>query len=94
MSEFYIYLIKCLFKNGSIFYYTGITNDPQRRFKEHSSGKGATFTRGLELLGMRTVMKVSCLKLAVNIERWIKKNWTHQNKEEMFIHSEKYEVKI
>ena len=38
---YYVYLIEC--EDGTI--YTGITTDIQRRFKEHSLGKGGAYTR-------------------------------------------------
>ena len=38
---YFVYLIGC--KDGTI--YTGITTDIQRRFKEHSLGKGGAYTR-------------------------------------------------
>ena len=38
---YYVYLIECQDKT----LYTGITTDIQRRFKEHSSGKGGAYTR-------------------------------------------------
>ena len=38
---YYVYIIKC--KDGTL--YTGITTDVQRRFKEHSLGKGGAYTR-------------------------------------------------
>lgn len=39
-----LYLIECRRGEGTV-YYTGITTDTARRFKEHASGKGARFTR-------------------------------------------------
>ena len=39
-----LYLIECQRGEGTL-YYTGITTDMARRFKEHASGKGARFTR-------------------------------------------------
>jgi putative endonuclease len=45
----YVYIILC----GDNTLYTGWTNDLHKRFKEHSSGKGAKYTRGrgpLELI--------------------------------------------
>jgi putative endonuclease len=39
-----LYLIECRRGEGTL-YYTGITTDMARRFKEHASGKGARFTR-------------------------------------------------
>lgn len=37
-----VYILEC----GDGSFYTGITNDMERRFKEHSEGKGAKYTRG------------------------------------------------
>ncbi|MFH1369439.1 MAG: GIY-YIG nuclease family protein [Elusimicrobiota bacterium] len=36
-----LYILRC--KDGRL--YTGITNNLERRFKQHSSGKGARFTK-------------------------------------------------
>ncbi|OGN05108.1 MAG: endonuclease [Candidatus Yanofskybacteria bacterium RIFCSPHIGHO2_01_FULL_44_17] len=38
---YYVYLIECRDKT----LYTGITTDIERRFREHSSGKGGAYTR-------------------------------------------------
>ncbi|WP_144704880.1 GIY-YIG nuclease family protein [Fictibacillus phosphorivorans] len=38
----YLYILEC--KDGS--YYTGYTNDLEKRFKKHEEGKGAKYTRG------------------------------------------------
>lgn len=40
-SPYYVYILSC--GDGSL--YTGITTDPERRLKEHQSGKGAKYTR-------------------------------------------------
>lgn len=47
-KEWSLYILQC--KDSRL--YTGITNDLERRFKQHSSGKGARFTRsfGVEKL--------------------------------------------
>ena len=49
---FYVYILKCIGNDHKISLYTGYTNDLRRRFSEHSSGRGARFTRGkmLELV--------------------------------------------
>jgi putative endonuclease len=39
---YFVYILKC--KDGSL--YTGITTDLARRLAEHTSGKGAKYTRG------------------------------------------------
>ncbi len=38
---YFVYIIKC--KDGSL--YTGITTNVDRRFVEHSEGRGARYTR-------------------------------------------------
>lgn len=40
--NWYLYILRC--KDGSL--YTGITVDVQARLEQHSSGKGAKYTRG------------------------------------------------
>ena len=44
MPGWILYLIECQRGSGSV-YYTGITTDMTRRFKEHAGGSGARFTR-------------------------------------------------
>lgn len=41
VAEWVVYIIEC--QNGK--YYTGITNDLEKRFMKHKSGKGAYFTK-------------------------------------------------
>jgi len=48
MDGWYVYIIECA--DGS--YYTGITNDLERRTNEHASGKGARYTRARGVKGM------------------------------------------
>jgi len=38
----YVYIIRC--SDGS--FYTGITTDPGRRFRQHDAGNGAKYFRG------------------------------------------------
>lgn len=42
MKQWVLYILQC--KDGTL--YTGITDDLERRFKAHNSGKGAKYTRG------------------------------------------------
>ena len=42
VKTWYVYILKC--GDGSL--YTGITDDVMRRLEQHSSGKGAKYTRG------------------------------------------------
>ena len=39
--SWYVYMLRC--SDGSL--YTGYTDDPERRFACHNSGKGAKYTR-------------------------------------------------
>ena len=41
-KEWTVYILEC--RDGTL--YTGITDDLERRFKAHASGKGAKYTRG------------------------------------------------
>ena len=38
----YVYIVKCA--DGT--YYTGYTNDLERRIKQHNAGEGAKYTKG------------------------------------------------
>ena len=38
--QWYVYILEC----GDGTLYTGSTNDPERRLREHSSGSGARYT--------------------------------------------------
>jgi putative endonuclease len=72
-----VYILKC--NDGS--YYTGITNDIDRRFQEHQSGydqKAYTFSRRLLLL----VFKAEYLSpdIAISFEKKIQK-WSKAKKE-------------
>jgi putative endonuclease len=40
-ATWFVYVLEC--KGGKL--YTGITNDLDRRFEKHASGKGAIYTR-------------------------------------------------
>jgi putative endonuclease len=42
MDKHYVYILEC--KDGT--YYTGYTNDLDKRIKAHQEGKGAKYTRG------------------------------------------------
>ena len=41
-DKFFVYIVKCV--KGT--YYTGYTNDLEKRLKAHNDGKGAKYTRG------------------------------------------------
>ena len=41
-EDWFVYIVECC--DGT--FYTGITNDLERRVDEHNAGKGARYTRG------------------------------------------------
>ena len=66
----HVYILKC--GNGSL--YTGMTDNLERRFKEHASGKGGHFTKSF---GAKKILyseqcsdKSSALKREAQIKGW------------------------
>lgn len=77
-----VYVIEC----ESGVYYTGITNDMDRRFRQHAEGKGAKFFRlhsPRYIAAMRTCgSKGEALKLEASLkrlEREAKARWITEN---------------
>lgn len=72
-NQWYVYILKC--KNGDL--YTGITNNLQRRFKDHASGNGGHFTKSFiaeEILFLEQQLdKSSALKREAQIKGWTRK---------------------
>lgn len=64
----YCYIIRC--NDGSL--YTGWTNDIKKRFKAHSSGNGAKYTRGRGPLQLVLVEEFETKELAMKREYEIK----------------------
>ena len=46
MSFYYVYILETIGSNGKGTFYTGYTNNLERRLSEHKKGKGARFCRG------------------------------------------------
>lgn len=69
----HVYILKC--KNGDL--YTGITDNLQRRFEEHVSGKGGRFTKSFVaeevLFSEKQPDKPSALKREAQIKGWTRK---------------------
>lgn len=71
----YVYMILCSDKS----LYTGITTDPERRFRQHAAGSGAKYFRGHKPLrivyqeGGHTRSSASCRELQI-------KRMTHVDK--------------
>jgi putative endonuclease len=72
-NQWYVYILKC--ENGDL--YTGITDNLQRRFEEHSSGKGGHFTKSFVaeevLFSEQQPDKSYALKREAQIKGWTRK---------------------
>ena len=62
-KQWFVYILRC----GDETLYTGITNDIEKRFKAHSSGKGAKYTRGRGPLNL--VYRESCADHSAALKR-------------------------
>jgi len=73
---FFVYILQC----ADSFYYTGVTNDLERRVNEHNSGliEGSTSKR----LPVRLVYQqgFQCIDDAIHAEKQIK-GWSRKKKE-------------
>ena len=62
-------MVECV--DGSL--YTGWTTDPERRIKEHNSGKGALYTRWRRPVSLRYLEETANRSVAQKRENEIKK---------------------
>jgi predicted GIY-YIG superfamily endonuclease len=69
----YVYILEC--KNGAL--YTGITNNLERRVKEHYRGKGGRFTQSFKvnklLYSKIYPTKFQALKRETQIKGWTRR---------------------
>jgi len=76
--SYFIYIIRCL--DGS--YYTGSTNDIEKRFKKHLKGCGAQYTKSHKpekiVYQEESPTKSDALKREAEI-----KNWSREKKEKL-----------
>jgi putative endonuclease len=67
---YFVYIIEC--KDKSL--YTGITNDVERRFRQHKEGKGARYTGAKKVKKLRYSeahpSRSSALKREAEIKSW------------------------
>ncbi len=77
-GKFYVYIIED--KNGT--YYTGYTQDVQKRLELHQKGQGAKYLRGKMPLKLVYVKEYRYYKLALHAELKIK-SYTRERKEEL-----------
>ncbi len=70
---YYVYILKC--KDGTL--YTGMTTDLQRRFNEHSSGRGGRYTKWKKVVSIlyseEQPDRSSALKREAEIKAWPRK---------------------
>ena len=78
MKKNYVYILKC--HNNA--YYTGLTNDLNRRIAMHNSGKGAKYTRAFRPCVLSYVEVFDTKEEALKREAQIKK-MTRKEKEEL-----------
>jgi putative endonuclease len=71
----YLYILLCV--DGS--FYTGSTNDLERRMKEHQAGKGANHTRKRLPVELVYWEEYNRIALAYNREQQIKR-WSREKK--------------
>jgi len=78
-GKFYVYILQC--QDGT--YYTGYTNDLERRVKQHNTGKGgARYTRWKKVISLVWSKQYCRFKPAFLMERRIKK-LTRRQKEKL-----------
>ena len=75
----YVYLLECA--DGTL--YTGITLDPQRRLREHNTGRGARYTRTRGPVRLLGSVAVSGRGEAIRLETQVK-GWTPARKRAFF----------
>lgn len=65
---YWVYILLCTNQN----YYTGYTNDLEKRFQAHLSGKASKYTRSFKPLFIAQSWQTSDKVNALRIERYIK----------------------
>ena len=75
--EYFVYILKC----SDNTYYTGVTNNIERRFKEHQSGESKTsYTYSRRPLELVYYTSFNDVDNAILFEKRIKK-WSRKKKE-------------
>jgi len=67
--NFFVYIVEC--QNGT--YYTGYTNDLEKRIKLHNRGSGAKYTRDRRPVKLVWCKEYKYYKRALHAERNVKK---------------------
>jgi len=72
---YYVYILKC--EDDS--YYTGYSNDPQKRFEKHKTGKGAKYTRAHKPVSIEMTIPFETKSEAMQAE-YLLKQFSHIEK--------------
>ncbi len=72
MAVFYVYILETISKNNRKRFYTGYTNNLERRLKEHKKGTGAKFCRGKKVISLKYVESFTERRNAMRRELEIK----------------------
>lgn len=78
-TNYYVYMILC--EDNS--YYTGTTNNPDRRWNAHVEGFGAKYTRSHKPVKMRLLYNNLTKSEALSLE-WNLKRLSHTEKQMLF----------
>ena len=84
VMSFYVYILKCI--DGS--FYTGYTKDIDQRTKQHSTGKGAKYTKAHPPECLAYTEIFDSRGKAMRREREIKK-LSHQQKQQLIVSQKK-----
>lgn len=77
IKSYYVYILKC----SDETYYTGVSNDLERRLREHNEGLNTTcYTFKRRPLELKFYEKYSDINLAIAWEKKLKK-WSKKKKE-------------
>jgi len=79
-NKYFVYIVQCRYGT----YYTGYTNNLDRRIELHNNGKGAKYLRGRGPVELVFVKEYSDCKKAMSEERRIK-NLTRKQKEQFIL---------
>lgn len=66
---YYVYILEC--SNGA--FYTGYTDNVEKRYQEHSLGKGAKYTRSFKPIKIAQVWNFESKSQAMTAESMIKR---------------------
>lgn len=77
-KPFYLYIVEC--SNGT--YYTGTTNNIERRWQEHQQGVGSNYTHKHRAMKLVLVKEYQSIDLAREAEQKIKK-WSQTKKRKL-----------